>query len=104
MALSNKQDRFISWLSNQEKDVIEDGFYQMARFSGVIGCIDCTHIQIQAPHLNENYFVNQKCYHSINAQAICDHQGNYKIMKQLYQQSLCGIITTHNELVELLHD
>ena len=30
MALSNKQDRFISWLSNQEKDVIEDGFYQMA--------------------------------------------------------------------------
>ena len=26
MALSNKQDRFIPWLSNQEKDVIEDGF------------------------------------------------------------------------------
>ena len=71
MALSNKQYRFISWPSNQEKDVIKDElFYQMARFPGVIGYIDCMHIRIQAPHLNENYFVNRKRYHSINVQAI----------------------------------
>ena len=76
MALSNKQDQFISWPSNQEKKLIKDGFYQMARFPGVIGCIDCTHIRIQAPHLNENYYVNRKRYHSINVKAICDHQGN----------------------------
>ena len=29
MALSNKQDRLISWPSNQQKDIIKDGFYQM---------------------------------------------------------------------------
>ena len=44
MALSNKQDQFISWPSNQEKELIKDRFYQMARFLDVIGCIDCMHI------------------------------------------------------------
>ncbi|XP_028419108.1 putative nuclease HARBI1 [Dendronephthya gigantea] len=49
----------------------------MANFPGVIGCIDCTHIRIQAPHLNENYYVNRKRYHSINVQAICDDRGKF---------------------------
>ncbi|XP_028395313.1 putative nuclease HARBI1 [Dendronephthya gigantea] len=75
LALSNKREQFIRWPSNQEKEKIKNGFYDMANFPGVIGCIDCTHIRIQAPHLNENYYVNRKRYHSINVQAICDDRG-----------------------------
>ena len=75
VALSNKQELFIHWPSNQQKEAINNRFYEMAHFPGVIGCIDCTHIQIQAPHLDENFYVNRKRYHSINVQAICDDQG-----------------------------
>jgi hypothetical protein len=83
VALLNKREEFICWPSNQEKEAIKNGFYQMARFPGIIGCIDCTHIRIQAPHLNENFYVNRKHYHSINVQAICDDQGKlYYMLKQ----------------------
>ena len=41
----------------------------------MIGCVDGTHIKIQAPYQNENDFVNRKGFHSINVQAICNHKG-----------------------------
>ena len=41
---------------------------------GVIGCVDSTHIKIQAPHENENGFFNRKGFHSMNVQAICNHK------------------------------
>ena len=44
-------------------------------FPEVIGCVDATHIKIQAPHENENDFVNRKGFHSISVQAICNHKG-----------------------------
>ncbi|CAH3044736.1 unnamed protein product, partial [Porites lobata] len=37
-------------------------------FPGVVGCIDGTHVRIQAPNKNENDYVNRKGFHSINAQ------------------------------------
>ena len=76
LALSNKREQFIRWPSNQEKEAIKNEFYEMARFPCVIGCIDCTHIRIQGPHDNDNFYVNRKRYHSINVQAICDDKGN----------------------------
>ena len=57
----------------------------------IIGCIDCTHIRIQAPHLNENFYVNRKRYHSINVQAICDDQGKlYYTLKQNILDLCCN--------------
>ena len=41
---------------------------------GVIGCVDSTHIKIQAPHENENGSFNRKGFHSMNVQAICNHK------------------------------
>ena len=41
---------------------------------GVIGCVDSTHIKIQAPHENENGFFNRKGFHSMNVQAICNQK------------------------------
>ncbi|XP_053975576.1 putative nuclease HARBI1 [Hylaeus volcanicus] len=52
-------------------------FYQGHGFPGVIGCIDCTHVAIVAPGINdpeypEHIYVNRKGYRSINVQLVCD--------------------------------
>ena len=54
---------------------IKRGFYDKGGFPGVIGCVDGTHVKIQGPTENENDYVNRKGFHSINAQAICNHKG-----------------------------
>ena len=51
--------------------VFED-FEQVSYLPTVIGAIDGSHIRIIAPSENENAYVNQKRYHSINIQAICN--------------------------------
>lgn len=57
---------------NERMKVIQD-FYEMARFPGVIGAIDCTHIPIQSPGGdNAELFRNRKGYFSINVQTISD--------------------------------
>ena len=73
LALSKKQEQFICWPSNKKRETIKNGVYNMVNFPGVIGCINCTHILIQAPHLSDSYNVNRKCCHFIIALAICDH-------------------------------
>lgn len=47
-------------------------FAAMYGFPNVIGAIDCTHVAIRAPNVNENTFINRKHFHSINVQIICD--------------------------------
>lgn len=89
-ALASLKDEFIKWPSKEEEwRQIHAGFYEMAAFPNVIGCVDGTQIRIQAPatpdwyHQNdqnrptyESSFVCRKQYHSINTQGICDHKGN----------------------------
>lgn len=79
-ALVRKQHQFIQWPSDEETFNIKHQFYLKAGFPCVIGCVDGTHIRIQAPHLNENNYVNRKRYHSINVQGICDHEGKYLLL------------------------
>lgn len=43
---------------------------QIAGFPGVVGVIDCTHIKIIAPHMDEDTFINGRQYHSINTQVV----------------------------------
>ena len=65
LALARKQKEFILWPSPAELLEVKRGFYSKGRFPGVIGCVDGTHVRIQAPNTNENDFVNRKGYHSI---------------------------------------
>lgn len=74
-ALNAKADQFIKWPSVQRKGDIKQGFFDNGGFPGVVGCIDGTHVRISAPSHDEPSFVNRKGYHSINTQAICDHEG-----------------------------
>ena len=80
LALNRKRHQFIKWPSNDEVDKNKNNFFSQAGFPGVIGCTDCTHVRIQAPHSNENNYVSRKRYHSINVQGICDYEGNCLIL------------------------
>lgn len=53
-------------------------FMEKFRISGVIGCIDGTHIAILKPQVEEHNFINRKGFHSLNVQIVCD--SNLKIL------------------------
>ena len=83
LALAQKQNEFISWPSPAELQEIKRGFYDKGGFPGIIGCVDGTHVRIQAPIANENDFVNRKGFHSINVQAVCNHRGKKHKAKKI---------------------
>ena len=64
--------QYVHFDNDKKTDQTKRKFFSVAHFPGVIGCIDCTQIRIQAPSVNEGEFVNRKGYHSINIQLICD--------------------------------
>ena len=75
-ALARNQMHFVKWPSTEaEIFQIKRRFYDKGGLPGVIGCVDGTQIRIQGPTENENNYVNRKGFHSINVQAICNHQG-----------------------------
>jgi hypothetical protein len=77
-ALTNVSPRFIKWPStDDEKSSNKKGFYAIARFPGVIGAIDGTHVRIMAPSEHESVYVNRKGFHSLNVQAVCNHEGDH---------------------------
>ncbi|KAJ8938175.1 hypothetical protein NQ314_011583 [Rhamnusium bicolor] len=52
---------------------LREKFYRRHKFPGIIGCVDCTHVAIYPPQVDEEVaYVNRKGYHSINVQLICD--------------------------------
>ena len=71
-----KQPLFIKWPStNDECTTIKNEFYLRGGFPCVIGCVDGTHVRLQAPSQHENNYVNRKGFHSINVQGVCNHEG-----------------------------
>ncbi|XP_050310884.1 putative nuclease HARBI1 [Anthonomus grandis grandis] len=65
-------------LQNIQKMDIKRGFSEKGGFPGIVGCIDCTHISILSPALEEHNYVNRKGFHSKNVQIICSY--NLKIL------------------------
>lgn len=75
-AIVDISQRFIRWpCEASEKQRIRTGFFSLGGFPNVIGCIDGTHIRIQAPTEDEKSYVNRKSYHSINVMAVCNDRG-----------------------------
>lgn len=58
--------------NDAQQSVIKRQFYEIAGFPNVVGAIDCTHVRLKAPSMNDYAFINCKNYHSINVQVICD--------------------------------
>ncbi|XP_071631574.1 putative nuclease HARBI1 [Temnothorax longispinosus] len=56
-------------------EALQMEFYNIAGFSQVIGCIDCTHIRIKCPDQERAMlYINRKGFYSINVQVVCDAQ------------------------------
>jgi len=58
----------------QPQDVLKEKelFYQKFQFPGVVSAIDCTHVKIKKPTVNNpEIYRNRKGYFSINVQACC---------------------------------
>ena len=65
--------RLIKWPTQMEQTATRNHFFENFTLPNVVGCIDCTHIQIRAPEQEEEAaYVNRMSYHSINVQAVCD--------------------------------
>jgi len=77
LALASKVNEFVKFPTTaNERDEIKHGLFRVGGFPCAIGCIDGTHVRIKAPSQNESDFVNRKGFHSVNVQAICNHEGN----------------------------
>ncbi|XP_055904862.1 putative nuclease HARBI1 [Eupeodes corollae] len=72
--LHNKlMKKWIMFPSIEEYAPIKQRFFEKTGFPGVIGAIDCTHVQIQKPKREiEACYLNRKGFHSKNVQLICD--------------------------------
>ncbi|CAJ1084164.1 nuclease HARBI1 [Xyrichtys novacula] len=64
-------------------DQLEDIAAGFSRLGGspalrtVVGAIDGCHVRIKPPAAHQLDFLNRKLFHSIQLQAICDHQGRF---------------------------
>ena len=69
----NESKKCLSKWPTTNAELVENknAFYRRGGFPSVIGCVDGTHIRIQAPYQHENGYVNRKGFHSINVQGIC---------------------------------
>ena len=75
-ALAAKVNDFVKFpATRNERDEVKRGLFRIGGFPCSIGCIDGTHVRIIAPSLNEADYINRKGFHSINVQAICNHEG-----------------------------
>ncbi|KAJ1190042.1 hypothetical protein NDU88_006781 [Pleurodeles waltl] len=59
----------------QKQQETKQGFYLINGFPHVLGAINCTHVRLVPPAATEHLYRNRKHTHSINVQAIVDHQG-----------------------------
>lgn len=67
-ALLKHVQQWIIFPDQKEADRQKSKFYNIGGFPNVVGCLDATHIRIQAPRNNEHEYLNRKNYHSLNVQ------------------------------------
>lgn len=59
------------------KVYVQRDFYLLAKFLGVIGAIDGTHIRVLKPSECENDYINHKFFPSLNVQVVVDAKGRF---------------------------
>ena len=69
------KDQHMKWpATDHDVEDMQEEFYLLSNFPGVVGAIDCTHVPLDCAPLGENEFtyVNCKGIHSLNIQLVCD--------------------------------
>lgn len=56
--------------TEEEKNQIKQRFMEARHFPGIIGVVDCTHVEILRPAIEEHNYLNRKGYHSKNIQIV----------------------------------
>lgn len=69
-ALYELSPQFIVWPTEDNIQEIVLGFSRKSNFPGIIGAIDGTFINILAPKVNPEAYVNRKGHHSIHLQVM----------------------------------
>lgn len=62
----------------------KEKFYQIARFPNVFGCVDGTHVPLQAPATNAPEFINRKNVYSLNVQVGYQYATCFSLIVKLY--------------------
>lgn len=104
--------KVIHWPDRERQQEISNAFSRHG-FPGIIGCIDGSHIRINAPKNYPNSYVNRKNFHSLLLQAVCDHKmlftdiyageagsiHDYTLFKRsdLYQRILGGQVSFYDD-------
>ena len=71
--ITTYRDAYIKFpASDHDLQTTKTQFLNRFGIPNVLGCIDCTHVEIKAPSINEHLFVNRHQRHSINIQAVCN--------------------------------
>ena len=71
-AISSLANEFVTYPTDDQILKIKQGFFEHGGFPAVLGAIDGTQIQIEAPSTKEEAYVGRKEGHFINCQLICD--------------------------------
>ncbi|XP_041707290.1 putative nuclease HARBI1 [Coregonus clupeaformis] len=75
LALARILPDFVKFPGHCSQQEVKDSFYRIAGLPNVIGVVDCTHIPIKVPSGPEaSDYTNQRSFHSINVQMVCDSQ------------------------------
>ncbi|RUS84009.1 hypothetical protein EGW08_008231 [Elysia chlorotica] len=88
-ALYEHIDQHIKLPTQAEANIQKEKFFEMRGMPNIFGCIDGTHIRIQAPTPNDQavQFINRKNYHSINVQ-VCNMPGSVHDARILRESAL----------------
>ena len=82
-AIGSMVQDYIKFPNGNDLQKVKENFYVIAGMPGVVGCIDCTHIQVIRPPRNDSeVFRCRKGYFSLNIQAICGPDLNFSILLQ----------------------
>ncbi|XP_052889214.1 putative nuclease HARBI1 [Anopheles moucheti] len=74
-AMEKELARYISLeMTENEKSDAVNYFYQKSGITGVVMCVDGSHVRILAPHDNPAAYYNRKGYYSLNVLMICDNR------------------------------
>ncbi|KAL2093109.1 hypothetical protein ACEWY4_010421 [Coilia grayii] len=74
-AINSLAGRYIQFPYNDaQQTVIKMAFYGIAEFPNMVGAIDCTHVRLKPPSVDDYAYINRKNFHSLNVQIICDAQ------------------------------
>ena len=71
-ALSATLHHYVCPQTQEEQRKAMTQLYRMGGFPNVIGCVDCTHVNIIAPRDNENEYINRRGHHSVTCCLVCD--------------------------------